>query len=279
MDKDALFGRAVVGVLAVAVLATLVDAAVSRRTPRTEPRVLTITADAYEEAEPDVVRISLGVKAVRPTPQQAATKVSQTVWGIAQRLTKLGVTQDAMETSELYLGEDARYDYRTGNYTKLGYKAYHWMRVTLKNENFNKLSAVVDAAVAGGTTSLSGLTWEMADDTKLRASALAKATDRARVKAEAMARAAGTSIAGVQRVSDQYSDPWFESAGERLGARYEMAPGAPGMAPSPPPAPSAESPGSPGMPSAEAPGRAPAEPNVPGKLRLNCHVQAAFLLR
>jgi len=283
MDKDLLFGRVVVGVVAVAVLATLMDAAVSRRTPQPEPRVLTVSADAYEEAEPDVALISLGVKSVRPTPQAAASKVAQSVWGIKQRLGKLGVADDAIETSELYLGEATRYDSRYGGEMTVGYKAYHWLRVTLKRDNFPKLSAVVDAAVAGGTTSLSGLRWEMEDDTKLRASALSKATDRARQKAQAMARSAGTRLAGVQHLSDQYADRWYGgsdySYSSLTDGAYGGAPGAPGPGAGPAEAPGPSAPGSPGMGPAEAPAGAPAEPNVPGKLRTTCRVEVAFLLR
>lgn len=284
MDRDQLSGRVVIAVLALAVLATLIDAAVSRRTPRPEPRLLMVSADAYEEAEPDVALISLGVKATRPTPQAAAAKVASTVWGIRQRLAALGVTQEAVETSELYLGEASRYDYNTGRTISEGYKAYHWLRVTLKRENFPKLSTVVESAVSGGTTSLSDLQWEMEDDTGLRAKALAKATDRARQKAVAMAKAAGTSLAGVQRLTDQYASSWSGSMYSTYGGGYEAAPGAPGMAPGPgarpaeaPAGPGA--PGPPGMSPAEAPGGAPAEPNVPGKLRITCTVQVAFLLR
>jgi uncharacterized protein YggE len=71
MDRDTQFGRLVVAVLALAVLATLLDAAVSRRSPRPEPRLLHVTAEAYEEAEPDVVRISLGMKAVAMARRRA----------------------------------------------------------------------------------------------------------------------------------------------------------------------------------------------------------------
>jgi uncharacterized protein YggE len=294
MERDTLFGRIVVAVLALAVLATLVDSAVSRREPRPEPRVLNVTAEAYEEAEPDVVRISLGMKAVRPTPQQAAAQVTATVAAVQQRLARLGVTQDSIETSELYLGEDQEYDSRMGREVKLGYKAYHWLRVTLKRDNFPKLAQVTDAAVAGGATSLSGLTWEMEDDTPLRAAALEKATTRARTKAVAMANAAGTRLAGVYRISDRYSEGWEDDYGGQQapyvhGGMAEMrgipAPGAPappGMSPAEAPAggTGGEPPASGPPPMAAPPMMSPpTSPPVPGKLRLNCSVQVAFLLR
>lgn len=277
MEKDSLLGRSAVVVLAVAVLATLVDSAVARRTPRPEPRLLQVRAEAFEEAEPDVVRISLGLKAIRPTPREAAARVTRTEQAVRVRLARLGVTKEQIETSELYLGEATRWDMAGGRQISTGYKAYHWLRVTLKQGTFAKLGPVVAAAVAGGTTSLSGLTWEMEDDTDLRAAALQKATERARRKAEAMAGAAGTRLAGVQRLTDSYAwedtDYGLEQYGYASAQSAQPAgPGAPAAAPAEAPA---------GVsPAAEPPLTAtPSEATVPGKLRLHCTVRASFLIR
>ena len=234
MEREGAFGKVVVVVLALAVLATLVDAAAWRRRPEPEPRLLSVSAEAYEEAEPDVVRISLGIKAVRPTPKQAAAAVAQTVGAVKMKLAALGVGNEAVETSELYLGEATTYDYTRRREVRVGYKAYYWLRVTLKHDSFPRLAQVIDAAVAGGATSLSRLTWEIENDNALRAKALETATTRARQKAQAMARAAGTRIAGIYKISEQYGSH-FALAGPaapgEAGAEAGPAPGAP---PAPP---------------------------------------------
>ncbi len=277
MDREGPFGKIVVLVLALAVLATLVDSALSRRRIEREPRILAVTAEAYAEAEPDVAKISLGVKSVQPTPAAAARKVSDTVAAIKAKLAQLGVAQDAVETSELYLGEATQYDYRKSREVRVGYKAYHWLRVTLKRNDFPKLAAVVNAAVGAGATSLSGLAFEVEKDNTLRAQALAKATANAREKAEAMAKSAGARITGVQHLSDQYAS-YTEPrayAGQAF-SEYERAPGAPGVPPPGPAVPAeATAPAAPGAAPAEAPAGAPA---VPGKLRITCDVEVAFLL-
>jgi uncharacterized protein len=270
MERESLFGRAVIVVLALAVIAALVDAAMYRRAapaaPPTPPRVLAVTADAYAEAEPDLARVSLGVKAVRPTPRLAAMEVAVRVARIKAKLLALGLPKDAVETSELYLGEATVTSYSPKGVVsrRLGYKAYHWLRVTLRPGTFNKLATVIDGAVAAGATSLADLSFEMEDDTLLRAEALRKATERARMKAEAMALGSGARIAGVQTVSDRYSSAldseyWRGAVGAAKMA--EAAPGAPG--------------GWAGQRAAEAP---PGGPAVPGKLRLSCAVEAVFLL-
>jgi uncharacterized protein YggE len=255
-------------VLALAVLASLVDAAVTRRRPALStqpPRMLRVTASAFAEAEPDTARISLGVKATRPTPQEAAESVAKTVAATKAALQKLGVAQDAIDTSELYLGEASEYDYQKGRTVRRGYKAYHWLRVTLKRDDFGKLAQVCDAAVAAGVTSLSGLVFEVENDNALRAQALAKATTRAREKADSMAQAAKTSITGIRSVSEGYSaSPYYD----RECASYGL--GAPGGQPA-----AAEAPPAASASAAEAP---PGEPEVPGALRIDCEVEVEFLV-
>lgn len=255
MDREGGLGKVVVVVLALAVLATLVDAAIARRQekPQKQDRVLSVRAEGYVEAEPDVARISLGIKATRPTPREAAGEVAGKVDAIKAKLAQLGVGKESVETSELYLGEATERPYGRPA-VHLGYKAYHWLRVTLKREDFGKLASVVDGAVASGATSLSDLTFDVESDNALRAQALAKATANAREKAEAMASAAKARIVGVQSISDNVGYEWDYEESAKVGAA--AAPAAAAAAP------------------AEAP---PGEP-VPGKLRITCKVRVAFLL-
>jgi len=273
MEREGPLGKIVVLVLAVAVLATLADAALSRRRVERAPRILAVSAEAYAEAEPDVAKVSLGVKAVRPTPAEAAAQVAQKVAAIKAKLAQLGISQDAVETSELYLGEASEYDYRKGRYVRLGYKAYHWLRVTLKRGDFGKLAAAIDGAVKAGATSLSGLVFEMEDDNALRAQALGTATTRARQKAEAMAAAARTRIVGVQHLSDTYAPyyPRYKYEGQAAPASAGAAMREMARAP----AEASAAPAGAGAAPAEAP---TGTPEVPGKLRITCDVEVAFLL-
>lgn len=260
MQGDAV-SRAVVIVLALAVLAALVDAAVVRHRELAPRRVLVASGSAEVEVEPDIARISLGVKATRDTPTAAATEVRKGVASIKAALADLGVGEDAIETSELYLGEAQEYNYQTRRTELLGYKAYHWLRVTLKNEDFDKLPDVVDSAIAAGATRLHDLTFELEDDTPVRARALAEATQAARLKAQEMAGAAGARIVGVQRISQPYGGYRYD---------YGMPAAEAGMAEEPMMEPAAEPPA--------AGGEITAEPEVPGALHISAEVEVAFLI-
>ena len=99
----------------------------------------------------------------------------------------------------------------------------------------------------------------MDNDNALRAQALAEATKRAREKADAMAAAANTPIVGVQSLSEAYR-------------RYEAYPTCAASA-------YAEEAAAPEAQAEMVPAEAPeGTPEVPGKLRITCHLTAAFLL-
>jgi len=267
MDGDSKLLKGVALVLALAVVATLVDAAIARRRPAPSerpPRTLRVTASAFAEAEPDMARISLGVRAIEPTPREAAESVAKTVAATKAALAKLGVGAEAIETSELYLGQVTEYDYQKSRYVRRGYKAYHWLRVTLKRDDFGKLAQVCDAAVAAGVTSLSGLVFEVENDNALRAQALAQATARAREKADAIAQSAKTSIVGIQSVEEDYWPAWY-SPSRGYGSMARVMP-----------SPTAEPEGAAGVAPAEAPA---GESEVPGALRIDCEVGVEFLVR
>ncbi|MGD8239271.1 MAG: SIMPL domain-containing protein [Armatimonadota bacterium] len=251
MLREGLLCRALLLALALGLVATALHA--QDEDDEEKLRLLTIKADAYVEVEPEIAKISLGIEAVKPKPKEAATEVADKADAVKAKLAALGVTKESVETSELYLGEASEYDYKRHRRIRKGYRAYHWLRVTLKNEDFDKLAAVVDGAVDVGATSFGGLRFEMLDDTALQAEALAKATANARQKAEAMAEAAGARIVGVHRIEEVEPDDW---------AYYDVAEQAD---------------------ESMAPAAEPAEveqwtEELPGKLRISCEVEVAFLL-
>ena len=67
----------------------------------------------------------------------------------------------------------------------------------------DSVGAVIEAAVGAGATGVRGLRFEVSDPAEARASALEHAVQGARVKADAMASAAGASVAGVERIVEE----------------------------------------------------------------------------
>lgn len=257
MQREGLLAKVAAIALALGLIAVAVQA--QQDDDEEKLRLLTVRAEAYVEAEPDVAKISLGIDAVKPKPKAAATEVSEKADAVKAKLAALGMPDESVETSELYLGEAVEYDYKRGRTIKRGYRAYHWLRVTLKNEDFDKLADVVEGAVDAGVTSFGGLSFEMDDDTALKAEALRQAAANARTKAEAMAEGAQADIVGVHKISEVVPEPW-EAYGEEADFAEQAAE-----------APTMEEPAIP----AEA---GDFEPEVPGKLRISCQVEVAFLL-
>ena len=114
MSHVGLLWRACICALALGIAALGRDARAQDAKEKSEPRLLTIRAEAYVEAEPDIAKISLGIEAVKPKPKEAAAQVADTANAVKAKLAELRVPKEAVETSELYLGEVVQYDYRKG---------------------------------------------------------------------------------------------------------------------------------------------------------------------
>jgi uncharacterized protein YggE len=89
-----------------------------------------------------------------------------------------------------------------------------------------KVGEVVDAAVGSGATSVSNIRFDLKDRQAVQQRALAEAVTDARARADALAKAAGVSIARIVRIEDQsesYAPPPRPMAQFRMAAA-EAAP-------------------------------------------------------
>ncbi len=99
-----------------------------------------------------------------------------------------------------------RYDYRTGQSVLNGFEASNTFQFTVRD--LRRIGAVTDAAVAGGATTVEGITYDTNDHTAAGAQALAKAVKDAQVKARAMADAAGIRLGSVVSITDLQNAPY-----------------------------------------------------------------------
>jgi uncharacterized protein YggE len=99
-----------------------------------------------------------------------------------------------------------QYDYRSSPMVLTGFTATQTLQITI--HDLRRIGAVIDAAVAGGATSVQGITYDLTDHSAASAQALAKAVGDAQTKARAMANAAGIRLGSVVSMSDIESTPY-----------------------------------------------------------------------
>ena len=148
------------------------------------------------EAAPDRALVTIGAQAIRPNAQDAQAQVSSTMTQVLQRVMALGIPRERIQTVEINLFPQRRP--QSGEIT--GYQAVQRVRVTV--DDLALVGRVLDAAVTGGANLLDGVSFTLRDAGSYRARAFAAAAQDARATANALAGAAGVTIARVVRIEE-----------------------------------------------------------------------------
>ncbi|MDO8674186.1 MAG: SIMPL domain-containing protein [Dehalococcoidia bacterium] len=164
-----------------------------------QSRIVVVSGEGTVFAEPDMAIVQLGVQTNAPTAGEAQSKNATQMSRVIDKILGLGIDRKDIRTSGISLYPT--YDSRDGKATPTGYQAGNQVSVAVRD--LKKVAAVLDGAVAMGGNTLNGVTFGVQDDGEIRLAALAKAAENARPKAEAMAKALGVRITGVESIIEQ----------------------------------------------------------------------------
>ncbi|MFL6293785.1 MAG: SIMPL domain-containing protein [Thermoanaerobaculia bacterium] len=151
--------------------------------------VLSVQANGEARVAPDEATVRLGVLAQAPTARAAMEEANRSANAILDAIRKLGVKAEDIQTSELNLNPvyaNVPQD-RGGEPRISGYQATNVVSVRL--EKLDLVGPVVDAGLAAGANRLDGVIFGLRNDEAARATALTRAAEAARIKAETLARA------------------------------------------------------------------------------------------
>jgi uncharacterized protein YggE len=125
------------------------------------------------------------------TAVEAAAQNGQKVEAVIKALRGSGLSEKDITTAGYHLQQD--YDYRPDRRPEpTGFSANTSIRAEVRRlENLGK---VIDAAIAGGATGISGVQYFASNTDEARRSAMAQAVREAKTDAEVLARAAGGSL-------------------------------------------------------------------------------------
>jgi uncharacterized protein len=165
---------------------------------------ITVTGTGTIDVTPDVARVMVIVQTSAPNATQAEADNATAADRVRANLGRAGVAASDIRTLSLQVWP--QYDYRTGQSVLNGFQASHTLQFTV--HQLGRIGAVIDAAVAGGATTVEGITYDTNDHTAASAQALAKAVKDAQVKARAMADAAGIRLGSVVSITDLQNSPY-----------------------------------------------------------------------
>ena len=149
---------------------------------------------------PDVADVVVGVVVQKPTVAEAQSAQATAMSAVVAAVKSNHVDDKDIVTINLSLSPV--YDYSAGGSVPrlLGYQYANTVRITVRN--IKSVAAVVDDAVAAGSTTVSGISFRLDDPKTVQAQARQLAMADARGKADALTSAAGVSIKGVASISE-----------------------------------------------------------------------------
>lgn len=192
------------GLLAAAlVLAALLGTACTTRVIDSGGRVamdsVTASGSGTVHAAPDQADMSFGVTRSNSNAKAALDAASATATQIASALEKAGLDKKDIQTQNVSVYPE--YGNSTSSKpTITGYTANITVQATVRD--IGKLGDVINAANSAGSDSIGGPSFTLSDDSALRGQAIGKAVADARVRAEAMAKAAGKTVGDVLSISE-----------------------------------------------------------------------------
>jgi uncharacterized protein YggE len=194
-----------------------------------DDRGIAVSGEATVSVPPDLAEVTLGVEADGPTAAEAQRRTARTMEKVLAALAAAGVERKDLRTTQYSLTPVRRWDEPTRREVLLGYRAANL--VTVRTGETGRVGQLVDAAVSAGATDVANLSFSVADRSKVREEALARAVADARHQAERLARAAGVRLGRVQTITDSTAEAQPLSTWARLKEAGAAADGAPPLEP------------------------------------------------
>lgn len=152
---------------------------------------------------PDMVRIGAGVQTRAPSAREAMQQNARAMTRVIARLKSLGVAAKDIQTSNISLNPQYRYDQPRQKQIFTGYQASN--QLTVKLHDLKRVGAVLDALVAAGATSINGPAFALENDEAVKDKARTMAFARGKAMALQYARMAGFSGVKLLEVSESFT--------------------------------------------------------------------------
>ncbi|OWV56774.1 SIMPL domain-containing protein [Mameliella alba] len=184
---------------------------------------LSVSGEARIAAVPDMATISLGATGRGKTAVEAMNATSTAVDAILARLSDLGVEARDIQTTQLRVNEQTRWDRDRNEDIFVGYYATNTVRVRIRD--MDGIGALLSAVLDDGANQLQSLTFGVQEPREVEDEARRRAVADAIAKAKLYADAAGVTLGPVLELRDS-AEPLVRSIVEPEPMVVEEAPAA-----------------------------------------------------
>lgn len=189
-------------VLALALPLPAAAAAQQPTAPAVQLPQIVATGDGEAQVAPDRAYLDVAVETSAATAVEAAAENARLMATVREAIRRAGVPDAAVSGGGYYVAANTTYD--GGRQRQEGYRAANSLRVEM--ERFERMGAVVDAALAAGANRIADVRYTVRDPGPARRQAIEAAVARARTDAEAMARAAGGTLGPLLEITNVRSE-------------------------------------------------------------------------
>jgi len=163
--------------------------------------VVVATGTATVKLPPDRAWLVLATESRAAKPTDAQQQNAAAMSAVRQKLQAAGIPAEAIRTVSLSLHEDV--DFVNGKRVPRGYLAVNSIEVRV--DDIDRVGGLLDAAIAGGATSVSQIRFDLKNRDEAERRALREAVADARARAEAAAAGANGTLGNVIRIEEQRS--------------------------------------------------------------------------
>jgi uncharacterized protein YggE len=162
------------------------------------PNVVVTSGEAVVRHAPDRAFLTVTVEARAKSPRDAQRQNADAMSAVQQRLTLARVAKDAVRTLGYDLEQE--FDFTQGRRVPREFVARNAIEVRV--DEISRVGELLDVAVQGGATSVSGVRFDIQDREKVERDALRLAVVDARSRAEAAAAGAGRTVDRILKIED-----------------------------------------------------------------------------
>lgn len=157
-----------------------------------------VAGEGRVNVAPDMVLVNLTVQQRATTSQEAYSKITTGVNDLRKILKDAGIADADIQTTSIYMNPE--YNYDNGRTTPNGFSASHSLSVKVRK--LDAVNPLLDSVVAVNGLQIQWVSYDLSDKEKIYSEARKLALEKARQKADELAKTGGVTIKKVHSINE-----------------------------------------------------------------------------
>ncbi len=183
----------------------------------TPARTLAVTAEGKTTVSPDIAEVSFSVVSQGVNPEKLSSTDNDKMSAVIENIKSNGVDAKDIKTTSYDLQPNYGYDKNTGRSYIYGYTLTQ--TVLVKIRDLKKVATVIGGVTPLGVNQIGSVSFQIEDPEKVLGQARDDAFQKAKTKAEGIAKASGVKLGKIVNVAEYQNSPmpYYKSATIGMG--------------------------------------------------------------